>query len=202
MTSISDSSHLLPTSTSTSTSSIVNIPSTHPLTVCYNMCIHRPCPSDRRGDVFYAPHDSSTPRSWAQVAFSGMGVCEMLEPEIPVEFATTNTYRLPKPPRKYELWGDAEWDKWIEQKAIEENDLDKCRACGVKLLTYCIEWYSWDGERECESGVFPCECEAKCAYVYPETFSNVRTAKHPTGRSIKRPAKCKTKQSTRRTIKC
>jgi hypothetical protein len=205
MTSISDSSHLLPTPTSTSTSSIVNIPSTHPLAVCYDMCIHRP--SDPRRDVFYAPRNSSTSRSWAQVAFSHMEVCAMLEPEIPVEFATTNTYRLPKPPSKYESWGVVEWDKW-RADALEKSS--KCKVCGVKLWEYLEEWYTWKGDYEWEIMYDPCECEAKCAYVYPEAFSTVRSAKHPTGRSIKRSAKCRTKrdaeqsakQSARRAIKC
>ena len=171
------------------TSSIVNIPSTNPIAVHYGMCIHRS--SDSHGDLYYAPRDSTASLSWAKVAFKGMGVCEMIETDIPVKFTTTHTYKLPPPPSKYSLWGAAEWEEFV---AADVEKASKCKSCGVRLWEYIDEWYTCKGEHEWETVTVPCECEAKCAYVYPESFSSARSVRHPTGRTVKRPAMRATKR--------
>ena len=199
MTSITDSSHLLPISTSTSTPLIVNI--------CSTDFIEYP-PSVPWDDVFYAPLNPSTPLSWAAIAFNGMPVYVMREVEktgVSVQFVN-NVCKSPTHPSTVEQMSTFEWAASIAEKKVSK----KCSVCGLKFWQHKERLYIRNDEYEREKVYDDCECEAKCAYVYPDVFSTVRSAKHPTGRSIKRSAKCRTKRNaeqstkrlTRRAIKC
>jgi hypothetical protein len=179
MISISDSSHLLPTPTptSTSTSSIVNIPSTNP----YGLCIYR----SSQDKLFYAPRDATSPLSWAGVAFNGMDVCKMLEPEtseLPVEFTTTSTFKLPKPCKPPTMWEIYELHKELDKKR------PVCYTCGRRIHDSIEDVYDEVGDYIGKEMIYSCDCDIMWDYMEPFMHPTRRSAKHPTGRSVKRPA--------------
>ena len=181
MVSISDRTSQLPTYTPYK----ISIPSTDVLARSYGMCIYRDC----QDKLFYAPQDPSIPLSWAGVAFNGMDVRKMLEPdlfEIPVEFSTKNIFRFrfPKPP--HTVRGTVEWfELWEERYNKNIAKAPKCYTCGLRINDTIEDMYDDVGNYiGCEI-VYSCDCDIMWDYMDSFTHPTRRSAKHPTGRSIK-----------------